>query len=113
METRTISEKKIYKLILNPVTWRCEDWTIVAISYSAQWLLDWKASLLVEMYTDDDWVNMVWSKLNKVFQKGSELEFFNNKWPWFNEGIFDWTIFDEWINYDMDVKNYQYIMFID
>jgi hypothetical protein len=105
METRTktITEKKIYKLMLNPMMGRCEEWQIVAIWYNFESLLQWKNSLLVWTYSDNDWTNMIWWKLNKVFQKWSELEYFNNCWPGFSNWLFDWTIFEEWVLEDFDL----------
>lgn len=108
METREKTEKKIYKLILNPMMWRCEEWNIVAISYEPQKLLDWKNSLLTKPYTDNDWENMVWHKLNKIFKKWSELEYYNDYWPWI-QWWFDWVVYSEWINNDTDISNFRLI----
>ena len=89
METRQITEEKVWKLILNPMKGNTEDTTIVALAYEKQKLIDWYNSLLApEPYKDNgeasfpdkgDFVGYHNSahSFHKVFIKGSELEWFN------------------------------------
>lgn len=69
METRTIEQVKIYKLLLNPMPANYEKVNMVAIAYDKQHLMDWYESLKVEPYKDGKW--------HKVFKKGSKLEWSN------------------------------------
>lgn len=69
METRTITQVKIYKLLLNPMPANFENINMVAIAYDKQHLIDWYESLKVEPYEDENWY--------KVFKRGSKLEWYN------------------------------------
>ena len=69
METRQVTEVKIYKLLLNPMPANYEKVNMVAISYDKQKLIDWYESLKVEPYKDERW--------SKVFKRGSKLEWSN------------------------------------
>lgn len=69
METRTIEQVKIYKLLLNPMPANFEKVNMVAIAYDVEKLKEWYESLKVEPYKDDNW--------HKVFKKGSKLEWNN------------------------------------
>ncbi len=69
METRTITQVKAYKLLLNPMHARTETISLVAISYDRQELIDWYESLKVESYIEENW--------HKTFKKGSKLEWYN------------------------------------
>ena len=69
METRTITQVKIYKLLLNPMPANFEKVNMVAIAYDKQQLMDWYESLKVEPYKDGNW--------HKVFKQGSKLEWSN------------------------------------
>ncbi len=96
METRVVYEIKVYKLLLNPMHWRCEDGHIVALSTDPQKLLDWKNSFLVERYSEE-WHPMWWS-WNKTFAKGSVLEWYNDSGPWFRQDLINGMIAFEWIS---------------
>ena len=69
MEERVITQRKIYKLLLNPMPANFERVELVAIAYDKQKLLDWYEGLKVPPYQDGDWC--------KEFQKGSVLEWHN------------------------------------
>lgn len=69
METRIITQVKIYKLLLNPMPANFEKINMVAIAYDKQHLIDWYESLKVEPYEDENW--------HKVFKRGSKLEWYN------------------------------------
>lgn len=89
METRQITEIKVWKLILNPMKGNIENSTIVAVSYEKRKLIDWYNSLLApEPYTDKGEVSFPDKgdftgyennnhAFHKVFIKGSELEWYN------------------------------------
>ena len=89
METRQITEVKVWKLILNPMKGNTENSTVVAVSYEKQKLIDWYNSLLApEPYTDKGEVSFPDKgdfagyendshSFHKVFIKGSELEWYN------------------------------------
>lgn len=92
METRTITQIRIYKLILNLMTDCAESGRIAAISDDYDKLVAWyKEQFAPETYRDDRW--------NKTFKQGSPLEFFNpassielNDLDFFKHGIED-----EWV----------------
>lgn len=91
METRTITQVRVYKLILNPMTANAEAGEIVAISTDYQKLVDWYESQKApEMWRDGRW--------NKTFAEGSPLEWYNpdnielNAPSCFGQGIRD-----EWV----------------
>jgi hypothetical protein len=84
METRTITQVKIYKLQLNPMMANFEKVNIVAIAYDLQKLMDWYLDLKVLPYQEDRW--------HKVFKKGSKLEWYNSMEDNSNCGIEEeWT----------------------
>lgn len=69
METRTIEQVKVYKLLLNPMPANFEKVNMVAIAYDIEKLKKWYENLKVEPYQDGNW--------HKVFKKGSKLEWNN------------------------------------
>ena len=82
METRQVTEVKIYKLILNPMRGNTENGSIVAIAYEKQKLIDWYNSLLAtEVYAEEGSPSFECHgdshKWHKAFKLGSELEWFN------------------------------------
>ena len=92
METRIIRQVRLYKLILNPMTGRCESGSVVAISLDYCKLVAWYNSQKAPTeYRDGGW--------NKTFKKGSRLEWFNPVSSLeLNElGVFGHGIVDEWI----------------
>ena len=101
METRTITEEKIYKLILNPMRGNTETWNIVAIAYEKQKLIDWYNSLLaIEVYKENGSPSFechgdshIW---HKTFREGSELEWYN-PCPNFEQDYYWHGIGEEWI----------------
>lgn len=68
-ETRTVTQTKYYKLILNPMRGRTEEKRIVIISDDLEKLKEYYNSKKVEYYRDDNW--------SKTFEKGSILEWYN------------------------------------
>jgi hypothetical protein len=102
METRTIREIKVYKLVMNNMTFpKIEMCEIVAVSTDYQKLIDWyKSQLANEGWRDGQWF--------KSFKKGSALEWYNpvsnldlDVYRPFNQGIQE-----EWIT----EETYQRIM---
>ena len=91
-EARNVTELRLYKLILNPMTDRAEAGQIVAISGDYDKLVQWYHSQLAsEPYRDGQWY--------KVFTKGSPLEWFNpaGTLELNNPGLFGHGIRDEWV----------------
>jgi len=80
METRTITEVKTFKLILNPIHERCEHGQIVVISTDRDKIIEFYNNELVPGgYTDEGinaWDNSVkiW---HKQFRRNGPLEWFN------------------------------------
>ena len=75
MQTRTITEVLLYRLILNDMrSPKIEIKTLVAVSTSYEKLVEWYNS----QKADDSWVDTIdgynW---NKTFKKGSPLEWYN------------------------------------
>lgn len=89
METRTITEIKIYTLALNPMQGNTEASTIVAIAYEKEKLEQWYKNQFAEEPWKDYGENSFPSKVDmggysntnhcwhKVFKKGSALEWYN------------------------------------
>ena len=102
METRTIIEEKLYKLILNPMRSNTEAGHIVALSYDKQKLIDYHNSLLAPQVIkeegspsfDSHGDSHVW---NKAFQIGSALEWFNPCYGNFEPDYFGHGVGFEWI----------------
>ena len=94
MESRTITQVKIYKLIMNRVTHRVEDCSIVAISGERENLVNWYKSQLAEQ----PWIDSL--SYYKVFKEGSDLEWFN---PVDLDSVDHWGfgIQEEWVNEDV------------
>ena len=82
METRQVTQVKLYKLILNPMRSNTEDGKMVAISYSKDKLLDWYKNEMEEKDYEEvgdpsfecHGDSHTW---RKTFKKGSVLEWFN------------------------------------
>lgn len=96
METRTITQVRLYKLILNRMT--APDYEIgetVAVSTEYDKLVEWyKSQIAPEPWRDGRW--------GKTFAKGTPLEWFN---PVVNLGLNDYNpylfgIKDEWVHMD-------------
>ena len=95
METRTITEYKLYLLYLNNMRGPCEAYECVAIASSHNALLSYYNSMLeAKPYEDSN--NEIadnygqYHSYNKFFKKGSPLE-------WYNP---DFKIRDMWIRQD-------------
>lgn len=93
METRTTTEVRIFKLILNPMTANAEVRSIVAASTSYDKLVQfYNSNLAEESYRDERWY--------KVFKKNSPLEWYNAvaSLDLNTSNIFGHGICDEWIS---------------
>lgn len=74
METRIITQVKIYKLILNHVKDKYEVVNIRAISTEYDKLVSWYNDQLVDPYKDERFEGESWYK---VFKQDAPLEWFN------------------------------------
>lgn len=97
METRTITQVRIYMLALNPMTGRGEERRIVALSTDYNKLVAWyNDQLAPEPWRDGQWY--------KEFRAGSPLEWFNpafslelNRTAPYGHGISDeWLFEGDW-----------------
>ena len=100
MEARSITQVRIYKLILNPMAGRCEDGTIVAISGDYNRLVSWyEEQKAPTPYRDD-------SGWYRTFAEDSPLHWYNpadtlelNCPDHWGHGITDeWVYEDVWHN---------------
>lgn len=89
METRTVEQIKIYKLILNPILGKYEDEGLVATSASYEALDKFFSGEQVEMYKDQGY--------NKGFRKGGLLEWFNASRYNSERGLIE----DEWVDQEV------------
>ncbi len=69
METRQITQVKIYVLSLNSMFTKSEQTHVVAISVDKDELMKWYESLKVEQYNED--------RYTKIFSKDSVLSWYN------------------------------------
>jgi hypothetical protein len=95
METRTVTQVLIYKLILNPMMDRMEARRLAVLATDRQKLIDFvEQEKAPEPWRDGNW--------GKVFKKGSPLEWFNPPPPSTLEGLDRWGhwIESEWLNAD-------------
>lgn len=90
METRNITQIKVYKLILNPMTGRAEDENIAAMSTSKEGLENLLKEEKVEYYSDEGW--------NKNFRQGGLLEWYNYARGAWEKGE---LIEEEWVEEDV------------
>lgn len=92
METRTITQVRLYKLILNPMQApQIEIGEIVAVSTEYEKLVEWyKSQLAPEPWRDGRWY--------KVFAEGTPLEWYNPENIELNAPCsFGHGIKDEWV----------------
>jgi hypothetical protein len=91
METRTITQAKIYYLIMNPVTGRAEEQVLTFVSLSKESLIDAYNKEKVESYKDD--------RFHKSFRQGGPLEWMNTLHSFdVEESSFGHGIREEWVN---------------
>ncbi len=82
METRQITQIKIYRLLLNPMRGKTEGIELVAVAYDKQNLIEWYNSQKAEKLIEDVGTpsfkchgdSHTW---HKTFKIGSPLEWFN------------------------------------
>lgn len=101
MEARSVTQVRIYKLILNPMAGRCEDGAIVALSGNYNRLVSWyEEQKAPQPYRDDDgWY--------RTFAEDSPLHWYNpadtlelNHPDHWGHGITDvWVEVDIWDAY--------------
>jgi len=109
IETRSITQVKVWKLILNPMRANTEASNLVAWSEDKDKLINWYKSQLVEPYIDADSPSFEcqgnYHNWQKVFAKGSELEWYN---PMDNEDYFPncygQGLVSEWVDIDFIQK---------
>lgn len=77
METREITQGKLYVLYMNHVRDRWEDSTNVAVSTDYQQLVDWVNSFRVEPYRSEKDLQVFGQSFLKVYAEGSPLEYYN------------------------------------
>lgn len=81
VETRHLTQTKIWVLALNPMRANTETGEIVAWSNDKDKLMNWYKALLVEPYIDEGTPSFQCHgdsrKWSKTFKKGSILEWFN------------------------------------
>lgn len=97
METRTITQVKVYVLSMNPVTDRAERNDNVAIATEREKLIDWYKQQFAEEVWQDD-------RFRKSFKKGSPLEWYNKLDDAELTGehsLFGHGIHEMWINEDV------------
>jgi hypothetical protein len=91
METRTITQTKIYYLVMNPVTGRAEEQIVAFVSLSKESLIEAYNNERVEPYDDE--------RFRKSFRKGGPLEWMNRLYPFDVEGsTFGHGIREEWVD---------------
>jgi hypothetical protein len=95
METRTVTQVKIYKLVLNRMTSaKIEYGDIVLLSDDKERLISYYESQKCEPYRDANW--------SKSFKQGSPLEWYN---PVYNiptiDECFGHGIYEQWIDIDI------------
>lgn len=69
METRTIEQVRVFKLLMNPMPSNFENFRIVALSYDENKLKEFVENEKVEPYKDGKW--------HKTFKQGGPLEWMN------------------------------------
>ena len=98
METRTITEAKVYSLVMNGIFQKAEDCFIVKISFEKQSLIDFYRAERCEPYKRE--YNGIFYTLH--FKEGGPLQFCNPI-HWFECGLYDQIntfgegIHEEWI----------------
>lgn len=101
METRQITQVKVYILALNCMRHRIEQRTIIAVSYEKEKLISWYNSLRTEPYTTEGSpsfeVHGDSHKWRKFFKAGSELEWYNPCYDDFTVNSFGHGISEQWV----------------
>ena len=112
METRTITEVRLFLLIMNNVHDRAESCTITAVSYDYHKLVDWYNSQKADKPYRSEYDNNMYYK---VFKEGSSIEYFNSLFTLeLNElSPFGQGIKDEWVNIEQLSSIRSRFLFID
>jgi hypothetical protein len=107
METRQVTQVRLFKLLLNHMTDRAESISLAAVAYSKDSLLEWeKEQRAAEGYRDEH-------GYHKVYKQGSTLEWFNPcRNPDFEFVKFGGGVSDQWVDEDAvpDLKNRFYFV---
>lgn len=101
METRQITQVKIYKLVLNPMRGNTEDAQMVAIAYDRQRLIDWyeqqkETEAYAEVGSPSFECHGDSHRWHKTFKKNSPLEWFNPCYGDFTPDHYGHGIQEEW-----------------
>lgn len=112
METRDVTEVRLFALIMNNVHDRAEGCELVAVSDDYQKLVNWYNSQKAEKPYRSEYDNNMYYK---VFKEGSELEYFN---PLFSLGLNEMSPFgqgikDEWVNIEQLSSIRSRLLFIE
>lgn len=100
METRTITQVLIYKLVVNNIQNRAESCTLKAIAYEYDKLIAWyQEQLATEPFTDEE-------KWHRTFKQDSPLYWFNpiNFFGIDEPGNFGQGIYTEWVSESIDLE---------
>src|SRR3990167_8385740 len=85
METRTVTQVKVWMIYLNPMTGHTQERDLVAWSDDKEILLKWYEDQKTEPYTEEGPpsfdIHGLTHKWNKVFKKGGPLEWYNGMPP--------------------------------
>lgn len=101
METRQVTQLKIFKLFLNEARYNFPD--LVAIGFDETSLDNYIADLKVDEYYEDidideeDGINITTTKVKKCFKEKSNLEYYNLDKP---IDSYKYGVSTQWINED-------------
>ena len=102
METRTVTEGKIFYLVMNPVTDRAETGRITVMSDSKERLIQYYKDQSVPTYDDGNF--------RKVFRQGGPLEWYNPIWTFEGVDTFGHGLKEEWVQLSsLDTLKYKYL----
>ena len=105
METRTIQQVLIHKLIMNPMNARTEESDLVAWSTDKDTLINWYNSEIAEESYSDVQENYGFENSvktwHKTFKKGSQLEWYNPLYNLEDINHYGQGIQKEWVNEEL------------
>lgn len=113
METRQVTEIKVYKLVLNPMRSNMEAGEIVALSYDKQTLIDWYESQLApEPYNDEGSgsfaVHGDTHQWHKSFKKDGPLEWYNPTDLHNQDDYYGHGVSHEWVDINFAEQTLRY-----